>query len=66
MEKKEIINSLENKHQDLFNWLENQPDDKWVQGPNEKWTLGQHVLHLTNSLKLINHAMSFPSFILKY
>ena len=66
MEKNDIIDLLEYKHQDLFVWLENQPDDKWIQGPIEKWTVGQQVLHLTNSLKLLNHAMSFPAFILKY
>jgi len=66
MDKKAIIGLLEQKHQELFSWLEIQADEKWETGPEGKWTAGQHVLHLTDSLKLLNHAMSFPSFVLKY
>ncbi len=66
MNKEELIDLLEQKHQELFSWLEEQPNEKWTQGPENKWTTGQHVLHLVNSIKLLNHAMSFPGFLLKY
>jgi len=66
MDKEGISNLLEEKHQELFNWLEDQPNENWVVGPEGKWTTGQHVLHLVNSMKLLNHAMSFPAFLLKY
>jgi hypothetical protein len=66
MKKNEIVNLLEIKHQNLFDWLEKQPDHNWEKGPKEKWTTGQHVLHLFNSIKLLNKALSYPKFILKY
>lgn len=66
MEKIEIIELLETKHQELFTWLENHPDEKWLMGPEGKWTAGQHVLHLVNSIKLLNKALSYPNFLLKY
>lgn len=66
MDKFEIADLLEIKHQDLFSWIENQPLDNWEKGPKEKWTTGQHILHLVNSLQLLNNALSYPKFILKY
>lgn len=66
MKKEDIVNVLEEKHQQLFNWLENQPDESWDKGPKDKWTTGQHIEHLVDSIKKVNHALSFPKFILKY
>ncbi len=66
MDKKAIAEILEQKHQELFDWLENQPEEKWTSAPKGKWTVGQHTQHLLNSLQRLNHAMSFPSFLLKY
>lgn len=66
MNKEDIVNVLEEKHQKLFNWLENQPDENWNKGPEEKWTTGQHIEHLVDSIKKVNHAMSYPKFLLKY
>jgi len=66
MDKKVITELLEQKHQDLFNWLENEPEEKWMNAPEGKWTVGQHAKHLLNSIQLLNHAMSFPAFVLKY
>lgn len=66
MDKQAINDLLEEKHQELFDFLENQPYEKWIQGPSGKWTTGQHALHLLDSIKKVNHAMSFPSFLLKY
>jgi hypothetical protein len=40
MTKEEIIEELEKKHQDLFDWLEKQPNDAWGKGPEGKWTTG--------------------------
>ena len=54
------------KHQQLFNWLANQPDESWDKGPEGKWTTGQHIEHLVDSIKKVNHALSFPKFILKH
>lgn len=66
MDKVEIAELLELKHQEIFDWLKNQPEENWEKGPNGKWTTGQHILHLVNSIQLLNKALSYPKFILKY
>ena len=66
MDKLEIVDLLEVKHHELFEWLNKQPNENWEKGPKEKWTTGQHILHLINSLQLLNNALSYPKFILKY
>ncbi len=65
MNKDQIIQLIEEKHQTLFNWIENQPVEKWIEGPKGKWTTGQQVLHLVDSIKQVNLAMSLPKFLLK-
>jgi uncharacterized damage-inducible protein DinB len=66
MEKEAITSLLEEKHQQLFSWLENQPEDTFKEGPEGKWTTGQHIVHLVDSIKQVNKALSFPKFLLKY
>lgn len=66
MNKTEIVDLLELKHKELFTWLENHPDEKWVLGPKDKWTTGQHILHLVISIRMLNKALSMPKFLLKY
>jgi len=58
MKKQQIIEVLEEKHKELFLWLENHPD--------QKWTTGQHILHLEISARMLNKALSMPRFLLKY
>ena len=66
MQKQDIADLLEQKHQELFSWIYNLPNENWEKGPEGKWTVSQHVLHLVNSLQLLNNALSYPKFILKY
>ena len=66
MDKVEIADLLEKKHQELFSWLENQPKINWEKGPTDKWSASQHLQHLVDSLQLLNNALSYPRFILKY
>jgi len=66
MEKKEIVTILETKHQDLFDWLKTASDEQWTQGPKDRWTAGQHILHLVDSARLLNKALGSPKFLLKY
>ena len=66
MDKDEIADLLETKHQELFAWLEKQPQENWELGPKEKWSTGQHIQHLVDSLQLLNNALSYPKFLLKY
>lgn len=66
MEKNEIIEILETKHQELFDWLETTSDEQWITGPKDRWTTGQHFLHLADSSQLLNKALGYPKLLLKY
>jgi len=66
MDKETIANLLDEKHQTLFNWLEQHDDDLWETGPDGKWTTGQHTKHLLESIKPLNTALSLPKFVLKF
>ena len=66
MEKETIISLLEDKHQELFNWIHKQPEDSYEKGPEGKWTTGQHIVHLVASIKQVNNALSYRKFLLKY
>ncbi|WP_250432377.1 DinB family protein [Hanstruepera flava] len=66
MEKEAIAELLEEKYSNLIEWLNLQDDSKWETGPEGKWTTGQHTLHLLQSIKPLNKAMSMPKFVLKY
>ncbi len=66
MDKESIADLLEEKNQLLLNWLENQPSEKWQEGPLGKWTSGQQALHLLQSIKPLNDALSMPKFLLRY
>jgi len=66
MDKEAIADLIEEKNQALFNWLNNQSIDNWETGPSEKWTSGQQVLHLLQSIKPLNNALSLPTFVLRY
>ena len=66
MTKEEIIITLEEKHRELFDLILKEAEDFWMKAPEGKWTVGQHILHLVNATKLLNKALSYPKFILKY
>ncbi len=66
MNKTEIIDLLEAKHERLFQWLENHDDQKWILGPEGKWCTGEHVVHLIQTLKPLNKVMLLPRFVLAY
>ena len=66
MTKEEIAELLEDKCNELFDFLNSQSDSSWTEGPEGKWTTGQHILHLIQSLKPLNRALSMPKFILRY
>ncbi|WP_178987938.1 DinB family protein [Winogradskyella schleiferi] len=65
MHKDDIADLIDTKHSELISWLENQPDDSWTQGPEGKWTTGQQVLHLLQSIVPLNNALSMPKFLLR-
>lgn len=66
MTQTEIAELLERKHQDLYKWLEAHPIESWETGPEGKWTTGQQVLHLYQSIRPLTKAMRLPKFFLKY
>jgi len=66
MDKEAIANLVDQKHQDLFLWLEHQELEHWETGPEGKWTTGQQTLHLLQSIKPLNMALSMPKFLLRY
>ena len=66
MHKDAILNQLESAHNKLFEFLELQSHEKWETGPQGKWTTGQHTLHLLQSIKTLNTALSLPKFVLRY
>ncbi len=66
MEKESIAHLLDERHQNLIRWLENQDNEKWEQGPQGKWTTGQVALHLLQAIKPLNTALSLPKFFLRY
>lgn len=66
MQKDDIVTKLEEKHQTLLTWLKNHDNEKWQEGPEGKWTTGQQALHLLQSIKPLNDALSMPKFFLKY
>jgi len=66
MNKAEVIEILYQKHQTLFNWLDNHPKENWVKGPQNKWNTGEHIVHLIQSENALNKALWLPKFYLKY
>lgn len=66
MDKVDIAELLERKHAEIFEWLKEQPRTNWMEFPEGKWSVGQHILHLVNSIQLLNNALSYPRFFLKY
>ena len=66
MTKTEVIDALKQKHQTLYEWLKNHPDQNWVKGPQDKWNTGEHIAHLIQSEKALNKALWLPKFYLKY
>jgi len=66
MNKKQIRDLINDKHDALFSFLAIHDNDNWNIGPEGKWTAGQHIIHLTQSTKPLNKALSIPKFILQY
>lgn len=66
MTKKEIAQINTNKHQILYDWLQNHADENWTKGPKGKWNTGEHIVHLIQSEAALNKALLLPKFYLKY
>ena len=66
MIKEEIQQLLQDKHHELFTLLLQNSNEFWMKNVEQKWTVGQHVLHLYTSIKLVNKALKYPKLILKF
>jgi len=66
MQKDQIHNLINEKHDALFNFLAQHDDSKWDKGPEGKWTTGQHIVHLNQAGKPLNKALGMPKFLLQY
>lgn len=64
MNKTEIETLTEEKHNALCQWLSSHEDDKWIKGPEGKWTTGQHIYHLIVSAQALNKALLLPKIVL--
>ncbi len=65
MEKELLADLLEEKNQTLLNFLNHQDIDKWQERSANKWSSGQHTLHLLECLKHLNNLLSMPKFLLR-
>ncbi|MBK8561776.1 MAG: DinB family protein [Saprospiraceae bacterium] len=66
MEKTKIPALLDEKFNNMAQWLKTHPADKWALGPTGKWTAGQHIVHLIQSTKPLVRALSLPGFVLRW
>lgn len=66
MDKHSIADLLEEKNIALISSLENQAAEKWMEGPSGKWTTGEVALHLLQSIKPLNDALSLPKYLLRF
>ena len=66
MDNKSINDLLNANYDQLVIWSESHGIRNWTSGPKNKWTGGQHVLHLVQSTKPLLKGISMPKFLLKY
>lgn len=63
--KEQILVALRESLSAVEDWIESQPDAAFEQGPSGRWSMGQHLDHLTRSVQPFTLAMSLPRFVLK-
>ena len=66
MTREESLQFLDQKYDELINWLSKHNDDDFELITREgKWTAGQHLEHLILTTKPINQALRLPKIALK-
>ena len=58
--KEDIIQELDKRYDRLCAWVKAQEAERFIQGPEGKWTTGQHIGHLIKSTQPLNMAMRLP------
>lgn len=67
MNKSEIEQLLRDKHQELYTFLQSHDEGKWAYRPSkDKWTTGQHIVHLIQSAQALNKGLRIPKLLSKY
>ena len=65
MDREAIVDLIEHKHQAMIDWCNEHGPFYWTYGPHGKWTTAQHIVHLVQSTKPLNKALSVPKLALK-
>ncbi|NNE27574.1 MAG: DinB family protein [Saprospiraceae bacterium] len=66
MEKHAITAAIRESSQEVCEWLNQQPLNRFEQGPQGKWNTSQHLDHIIKTAKLLNKALNYPKFMLRY
>jgi hypothetical protein len=62
--KADIIQGLRDSLGGLANWIELQPQARFTQGPEGRWTMGQHLDHLIRSVQPLTQGLRAPKLVL--
>ncbi|MCI5058573.1 MAG: DinB family protein [Flavobacteriales bacterium] len=65
MTKEEIKSLLEGAYKQLIGFVDNADEEYLAFGPEEKWTVSQHLEHLRKSASMLNKGLSMPGMVLK-
>ncbi len=66
MEDKKFIQQLLSQNATAFvDFVAQQPETKFLETPEHKWSVGQNLGHLIKSLSPVNQALLLPGFILR-
>ncbi len=67
MEDKRFIQQLISENAAAFvRFVEKQSEAKFLETPNDNWSVGQNVEHLIKSLSPVNLALRLPGFVLRF
>lgn len=65
MNKQEITDALNEKHDKFINYLSGLPEEIFIKQYSGKWSAGQQLEHIFLSVKPVRQALSLPAFILR-
>jgi len=63
--KAEIQAAVRDSLHSAADWIEAQPDARFMVAPPGRWTMGQHLEHLVRSTKALSTPIRLPKFVLK-
>lgn len=66
MKTNQINQLLTENFEEIHSWIIEDANDLWEYGPENKWSVGQHVLHLLQSNNALYKGLKIPTFIKNY